>query len=449
MTNDDDTILTNGNEAQVALKIGDRLKDRFVLEAIIGRGGMGVVYKALDLRKQETGDREPWVAIKLMSNAVRKLPQALVALQREAKKAQKLAHPNIGTVYDFDRDGEYAFMCMELLDGESLAEFLQKQSGPQTFETVRHIIEGMARGLGYAHSEKIVHSDFKPGNVFLTRQGGVKILDFGIARAFTPENSSSDYTMFDPGDLNAVTPAYASLEMFERGEPDPRDDIYALGCVCYQLLTGQHPYNKVPAWKARQENLVAPGIKNVSRRIALTLQKSVQLDRDKRLSSIAEFFDGIQPRKKVSPWRWAALIAIAVAVIGGSVAWYKISRDKLLETAIEQGDPWLSTPQAVDLDTQKKIDKLLNIADLHFAVGRYIEPPTSNAAEAYMAVLKLQPGNPRALAGTNAIVDKIGADVQLLLNAGNTGAAREKLELLAAELPGNHKLQALQKKYGL
>src|SRR6202022_4134547 len=115
------------------------------------------------------------------------------------------------------------------------------------------IIAGMGRALAYAHERGFVHCDFKPANVFLTDNGEVKVIDFGIARALRRPGEESDVTLFDPATLGGITPAYASPEMFEHREPDPRDDVYALGCVTYELLTGLHPFNRVSALQARSE----------------------------------------------------------------------------------------------------------------------------------------------------------------------------------------------------
>ncbi|RMD66157.1 serine/threonine protein kinase, partial [Candidatus Parcubacteria bacterium] len=161
---------------------GDILKNRFVLEKLIGRGGMGAVFKARDLRKEEARDREPFVAVKVLSGDIRNYPDAFIALQREAKKAQKLAHPNIVIVYDFDRDGGTAYMTMELLEGESLADIIRRHPHGLPLKEALPIIRGIVEGLDYAHRQGIVHADLKPSNVYVTRSGVVKVLDFGIAR---------------------------------------------------------------------------------------------------------------------------------------------------------------------------------------------------------------------------------------------------------------------------
>ncbi len=238
-------------------QVGAVLKGRFVLEEEVGRGGMGAVFKSRDMRKEEARDRDPFVAVKVLNEDFRGNPEAFIALQREAKKAQSLAHPNIATVYDFDRDDDTVFMTMELLEGESVEQLVKRVSScGLPLQEALPIVEGMVSGLEYAHERDIVHADFKPGNAFITSAGTVKVLDFGIARAFKrPGQTALDATVFDPAKWEAMTPAYASCEMFDQATPDPRDDVYALACVTYELLAGRHPFNKLPANQARNRKL--------------------------------------------------------------------------------------------------------------------------------------------------------------------------------------------------
>jgi len=229
---------------------GSVLKDRFILESFGRQRRLWVRYnKARDLRKEEAQDREPYVAIKVLNEDFRQHPDALLTLQVRPKKTQRLAHPNIVTVYDFDRDGDTVFMTMEYLQGESLDRVIKRQQPRGLPKTqAMHIVEDMALGLAYAHKSGIVHADFKPGNVFVTQDGTVKVLDFGIARAAKRTGRRvQEATVFDPGALGALTPAYASCEMLEGGEPDPATMCTHWRCVAYELLAGHHPFNKSPA----------------------------------------------------------------------------------------------------------------------------------------------------------------------------------------------------------
>lgn len=282
--------------------IGDTLNGRFVLEECLGVGGMGTVYKALDLRKLEAADRKPYIAIKVLNVQFRGQPSSLIALQREARKAQTLAHRNIVTVYDFDRDGPIVYITMEYLSGNPLSKLLREPGfAGMPYEKALPVIAGMGRALAYAHERGFVHCDFKPANVFLTDAGEVKVIDFGIARALTRPDEESDVTVFDPATLGGITPAYASPEMFEHREPDPRDDVYALGCVTYELLTGRHPFNRVSAIQARGEKRQPERPKDLDRRQWRTLSESLSFDRATRTPSVERFLEGMGVRLHAPP----------------------------------------------------------------------------------------------------------------------------------------------------
>ncbi|MFA7387920.1 MAG: protein kinase [Thiohalobacteraceae bacterium] len=291
---------------------GDVLNGRFILEERIGAGGMSSVYKALDRRRLEANDRNPYVAVKVLNVEFRARPDSLIALQREAKKSQSLAHPNIVRVYDFDRDGTTVYMTMEYLAGEPLAKRLRAPNftGMDPTDAMR-ILEAMANALAFAHDNCIVHADFKPGNVILTTSGQVKVIDCGIARAFQrPDATDQEMTRFDPGSLGALTPTYASPEMLEHQEPDPRDDIYALACITYEMLTGRHPFGRMMATEARDGGLVLERRPKLSRRQYRALKSALAFDRQKRTPTVRQFLSDIRPEPRLS----------------GSFALYKVGR---------------------------------------------------------------------------------------------------------------------------
>jgi predicted Ser/Thr protein kinase len=164
------TLVVNGGAANkpISFDVGAVIRDRFVLESLLGRGGMGIVFAALDRRKEEARDPNPHIAIKILNADFQQHPDALIALQREARKAQTLAHPNVVTVFDFDRDGASVYMTMERLRGRSLDAMVREARGRGIGrEAALPIIRGIAEGLAYAHRKGIVHSDLKPGNVFV------------------------------------------------------------------------------------------------------------------------------------------------------------------------------------------------------------------------------------------------------------------------------------------
>lgn len=305
-----------------ALRPGDVVKDRFVLEDVIGKGGMGVVFRVRDLRKEEAQDRHPYAALKVLNEDFKRHPESLKALQREARKAQNLAHPNIVTVYDFDRDGTNVFMVMELLEGEPLDRYIKRLNGTGlTIGKALPIIRALCGALSYAHEHGVVHSDFKPANAYVIRTGAIKVFDFGIARAAKRQDGQDETgtkTLFDPGTLGALTPAYASCEMIEGLEPDPRDDVYALGCVTYELLTGKHPFDGKPATRARDAKLKPKPVGGLTRRQWRGLRRALAFDRSARIAGVAKFLEEISPEKR-SPAVWIGTAA-AVLVLGAAAA---------------------------------------------------------------------------------------------------------------------------------
>ena len=302
---------------------GSVLRGRFQLDVVLGVGGMGSVYLGSDLIKVRAKDKKPQVVLKVLNEDFKQHPDSFIALQREASRQQKLAHPNIATVYDFDQteDG-LAFLVMEVLEGEALNDFIKKIVRPKgglPFEEALPMVQGLGQALVYAHDHNIVHSDFKPGNCFITKEGVMKVLDFGIARAVkAPGAAEGETTIFDPGKLGALTPAYASVEMLEGEEPDTRDDIYALACVAYELLTGKHPFNKIPANKARDSGLVPEPIKTISRKQWRGLERGLAYLRADRSQNTAEFLEEFEGA--TSPFKNPFIMvpsAVALIVLAG------------------------------------------------------------------------------------------------------------------------------------
>ena len=306
------------NDKHIANKIGPGavLKERFELVNVLGEGGMGKVYRARDLLKVEAKDKNPFIAVKTLSGDFRQHPEAFMALQREASKAQRLAHPNVATVFDFDRDGTTIYLTMELMEGEELSSYIKRlPAGGLPVPEAINLIKQLCDGLAYAHSKGLVHSDFKPGNAFITSEGIVKLLDFGIARASkTRRDATGVTTIFDPSELGALTPAYASLEMFEGDDPDPRDDIYALACVSYELLTGKHPFNKLSAPKVLEKGLRPAPIAKLSKRQNRALLNALAITREDRTPSVEKFWDELSPRKS-RVMRYGPITAVIVIIL--------------------------------------------------------------------------------------------------------------------------------------
>ncbi|MDZ7736358.1 MAG: protein kinase [Gammaproteobacteria bacterium] len=330
---------------------GSVIKERFILDEVLGSGGMGKVYKGRDLLKVEAKDRNPYVALKVLNEDFKEHPEAFIALQRESSRQQRLAHPNIATVYDFDRigkSGTAVFITMELMEGLPLNTFIKKKVKPRgglPFEEAFPIIRQLGAALAYAHKQNIVHSDFKPGNAFLCNDSTVKVLDFGIARAVKNPlaGEGAEKTLFDPSKLGALTPAYASLEMLEGEEPDTRDDIYALACVSYELLTGRHPFNKLPATSAKENNLLPAPVKSLSRRQMKGLMRGLAFERKNRSPDCDTFVEELEGKANwhKNPWviSAAVLLALGIGLIGPVTNYFHEQKMNELIAQVQTGQP--------------------------------------------------------------------------------------------------------------
>ena len=295
------------------------LNNRFVLDSVLGSGGMGTVYKAKDLRKVEAQDSNPYVAVKVLNTDFKKHPSAFISLQREASRSHLLSHPNIVTVHDFDRHGDTIYMTMELLRGEALDSYLHRHRNKSISKDMALKIVGQfCRALEYAHQKGIVHCDLKPANIFISDHG-VKVLDFGIARL---ANESKLTDQFDAGTLGAMTPAYASLEMMQKKTPEASDDVYAAAIITYKLLTGKHPYDEQPAAAALGLKMTPAKVDGLTSRQWKALHQALALKREERTASIQEFYRGLTESVRVPFFRIASAVLFAVVGWFGYVKYF-------------------------------------------------------------------------------------------------------------------------------
>jgi serine/threonine protein kinase len=392
------------------LQPGSIIKQRFVLDTLIGKGGMGLVFSAIDRRKEEAEDPNPRVAFKVLNADFQRHPQSFMALQREARKAQTLAHPNVVTVFDFDRDGDAVYMTMELLTGRPLEAIVREARGKGVDRnSALPIIRGIAEGLAYAHRKGIVHSDLKPGNVFIGNDNTPKILDFGIARAVPSLNAEASQDVFDAGSLGAYTEAYATDEMVDGVDPHPADDMYALGIIGYELLTGFHPYQRHSAPNARKMGIKPPPLKGLKLREQRALEKCLSLDRRQRPRDAAEFlkmFRGVTTLQK------ATLAATAVLAIASGYLWYQ----NYLETS--PVIPFSQLPVA----TQQEFTQKMQEGDQELAFFQRENNPAmlQDAITSYTAAYALHRRNRDAVKALNRVA---GAFLKL---AGDDAAARKQ-----------------------
>jgi serine/threonine protein kinase len=378
------------------LFVGRILGRHYQLERKIGEGGMGVVYLAKDLVEADFSE-QPFLAIKVLKPNFREHPDALKALHEEVRKSRALSHQNIVSVYTFDRDGTVVFMTMEYLEGKPLNELIDEDyARGMPLAQAWPIIEGAGRALAYAHDRGVVHSDFKPSNVFVTAGGRPKVLDFGIARAMRAGSGRK----FDAGSLGALTELYASCEMLASEPADLRDDVYAYACVIYELLSGRHVFGGKSAGEARDAKMKMQPLSVLSKAQNRALARALAFPRFERTGSIEEIVEGLRPQE---PRRRTASIlvgAVGLAALLAGGGWWASKR--LMGPNEEQVfvnsllKPNASVSDNVD---PEEIKLLMGQGDDYLAQAReHFDPAVlsegvSTAYGAYRAVLRLDPAN--------------------------------------------------------
>ncbi len=215
--------------------LGQRLGGKYELQAELGRGGMGIVYRAQDAMLRRS------VAVKVLTPQLAADPSFVERFRHEAIAAANLRHPNIATVYDVGQDvvrGDAVhYLVMEFVEGQTLDRVLQRQGQPFSLQKTDEIIRQVAQALHYAHQRGMVHRDVKPANIMLGEDGHVTLMDFGLVRA-------GELTHLTQTGTALGTPAYMAPEQIMGAEVDRRTDIYALGVVIYELLTGDVPFRR-------------------------------------------------------------------------------------------------------------------------------------------------------------------------------------------------------------
>jgi eukaryotic-like serine/threonine-protein kinase len=320
----------------------------YEVSALIGQGGMGEVYRATDLNLKRA------VALKVLPQALAADPERLARFQREAEVLASLNHPNIAAVYGLERGQDVTALVMELVDGPTLAERIAP--GALAVDDALEIARQIAEALGAAHERGIVHRDLKPANVKVRPDGAVKVLDFGLAKALdgpaTADGVSQLPTITTPAMTRAGmimgTAAYMSPEQARGARVDRRADVWALGCVIYEMLTGRRAFDGdtvsdtlaavlrgEPDWSALPSGTPAS--------VRRLLRRSLTKDPNRRLADVGDLRLEIEDARVSEPalavpvapaaWRitWLTAGALAAVLVAGGAA----------------GTWWLRTPEPV------------------------------------------------------------------------------------------------------
>jgi serine/threonine protein kinase len=333
--------------AQRTLLPDEVLRNRYRVQGVLGRGGMGTVYAAVDKYRLDQGDGGQLVALKVLHTDIIQRPQLLEELRNEFQRLQSLSHPNIVRVHEFDRDGDLTFFTMEHLSGAPLSRVLAgRDAVPLNRSHALSIIRQVGAAVAYAHSRGIVHGDLNPGNIFITDPGEVRLLDFGASHRLRPDPAIGEQD--DPSRIAVVTPSYASCELLVGRPANTSDDVYAMACISYVLLTGKHPFQGKTALQAKTARMTFRRPSGIADRQWRALKAGLRSDRRHRPDDLQAWLDQMVPRadvpalpplaavmsapeqrRSIAGWVTGILIAVVAAL-----AWWALQNGELLERTV-------------------------------------------------------------------------------------------------------------------
>jgi eukaryotic-like serine/threonine-protein kinase len=307
------------------IKPGESLRGRYRIERVLGQGGMGTVFEAIDEYRLDEPPIGQRIALKVLHTAVTVRTELLYELRREFQRLQQLSHPNIVRVHEFDRDGATAFFTMELLDGLSLSQVLESRNQVALKRThALAVIHEVGAAVAHAHSRGVVHGDINPQNIFVTTQSGVRLFDFGASHNLPGASNESG----GESTQSFATPGYASCQVLEGEQPEARDDIFALACVAYLLLSGEPAFSVLNALDARAGAVRLRRPPELSSGQWAALREGLQWDREDRPADVSEWVERLclpgaaqeltSSRKKIAT---GALVAIALAALLSGGYW--------------------------------------------------------------------------------------------------------------------------------
>ena len=337
--------------------IGKTFNSRYTLLNLIGRGGMGAVFLAEDAQLK----RRP--ALKIIDTAVFRQTENIRRFEREAISASKISHPNVAHIYEFGRDGNFYFLAMEYVAGKTLRELISEKSVDQ--DRAVKIVCQIAEAISAAHQKSVIHRDIKPENIVVTENDLVKVLDFGLAISSGETEIVETASLLDASILETTpglifgTPAYMSPEQVREQDLDERTDLWSLGVISYELLSGKRPFegethNDTIAGILKSEpEKIARNDLSISPSIEKSVFKLLEKDREKRFQTAEGFLSelrrsGEQPDSEtaeknyyqtlagfIKNYKTIALIIVAVLLFVMSGIIYKYSSGSAEATDIE------------------------------------------------------------------------------------------------------------------
>ena len=269
--------------------LGTMLDDRYEILEVIGTGGMAVVYKAMCHRLNR------YVAVKILRDELANDEEFRQRFQTEAQAVAMLSHPNIVSVYDVSHSEDVEYIVMELIEGVTLMQYMKKK-GALGWKEALHFAVQISKALEHAHEKGIVHRDIKPQNIMILKDGTIKVADFGIAALESAQEKKSDQTV---GSVHYIAPEQA------RGEqPDPRSDIYSLGVVLYEMLTGKMPYDGDTAEQVALKHITGHAVPpqelnpDIPEELAEITLKAMNADINARYQSASELLHDLEDFRK-------------------------------------------------------------------------------------------------------------------------------------------------------
>ena len=448
--------------------------------AELGRGAMGVVYQCVD------PDFERTVAVKVLH------PELLVGdssgefrlrFRNEMRAAGRVSHPNIVNVFDAGEQDGRPYFVMEFVQGRELTDLLREE-GPLELPRALALADEILAGLGHIHGLGVVHRDLKPANIFVTADGHAKLADFGVAKL-----ESTELTQM--GTLIG-SPRYMSPEQCQGLPADPRSDLFAVGAVLFEMVTGERCFDGDSTNQIMQQILRAPqerikaGPQALPRHLRPVLMKALSREPDRRYQTAGDFrqaLAGLNNQATAaapSRLRHVAAGVLAVVVLG---AGFWVFRNSVDTPSTPASAPQASSPAEIgrtpskpsprpasipvvappkaateasqadgasvenlSLADRQKIKLLLQVAQAHELSGRLVTPSGSSAFDAFKLVLNIDQHNAQALAGLDRLQSKVEGRVDDLLGQGKKNDALAEAKAGIAAFPHSRKLLALEQK---